>query len=223
MDEEEQLVEQRDPREDDRRRDRQGWVWFPIVVVLVILLILMLLPRGFWGTASQGGGTQPGAGPTVKVPNVVGLSLAEAVPRLSVASLRLVTDASPTASPDIVLITAQSPAEGAELPSNGAIHVTISQPEPSPPSEDASFTATGGSTGHTAQVRVPRYLTVPDVMGMTSARAESAARAAGLTPYVLLRPTGDAARRGHVFQQQPAAGSRAIVNSELLITVGMGG
>jgi beta-lactam-binding protein with PASTA domain len=131
--------------------------------------------------------------PKVAVPTVTGLAAADAVTKLQAAKLhaRLV-DVRSTRSPGTVV--AQKPAAGAKAPQGSAVTLKVSK---------------GGGK-----------VTVPAVVGETTAQASSDLHAAGLTPATT--SVASAQPRGTVISQTPTGGARVTKGATVQLKVSKG-
>ena len=134
--------------------------------------------------------------PKVTVPNVVGLTLNDALVQLQTAGLTPQTSrqASPTVPIDSVI--SSDPPGGASIAKGSVVKLVISSgPAPS---------------------------AVPNVVGQTPSAATSTLEAAGFTVLVQNVPSVDA-QSGKVVSQSPSAGMTANAGSTVTISVGTGG
>jgi serine/threonine-protein kinase len=134
--------------------------------------------------------------PKVTVPNVVGLTLNDALVQLQTAGLTPQTtrQASPTVPIDSVI--SSDPPGGASIAKGSVVKLVISSgPAPS---------------------------AVPNVVGQTPSAATSTLEAAGFTVLVQNVPSVDA-QSGKVVSQSPSAGMTANAGSTVTISVGTGG
>lgn len=129
---------------------------------------------------------------TVSVPNLVGLSSAEARGRLSDLGLRW-TQRPLTSSQPKGTVVRQSPSAGAELREGGAVTLTV-------------------STG-------PAMIDVPDVVGLDELDARSELRAAGFRVQTVEEPTVEPTEDGIVLRQSPRGGVRRPKGSVVTLTV----
>jgi RHS repeat-associated protein len=136
-----------------------------------------------------------GRGPTT-VPNVVGLSEAAATSALETAVLEKgsVTQETSTAVP-AGLVATQSVAAGTSVPRGTSVGLVISLGAP---------------------------VSVPDVVGLDQASAESSIGGAGLTVGALSEQSSMSVPLGKVISQSPAAGSSVVAGSVVSIVVSTG-
>jgi serine/threonine-protein kinase len=129
---------------------------------------------------------------TVGVPDLVGLSSAEARSRLGELGLRW-TQRPLTSSRPQGTVVRQSPVPGAEVREGGRVTLTV-------------------STG-------PARVEVPDVVGLDERSARQELRAAGFRVQVAEVPTTDDTEDGIVRRQQPRGGASRPKGSVVTITV----
>jgi eukaryotic-like serine/threonine-protein kinase len=132
----------------------------------------------------------------VRVPDVVGQSLASAEATLSNAELDVGTverKVSSTTSPGTVI--SQSPTAGTSLHPGEKVELTVAQ--------------------------APKEITVPNLVGAAEAAAVGALRRAGLKAQKVPRVTGEQAQVGVVLEQGPAAGAHVRKGATVTITVGV--
>jgi eukaryotic-like serine/threonine-protein kinase len=133
------------------------------------------------------------SGPALgSVPNVVGLSIQEAISRLNAAGFKANTQyVDSTATKDQVV--SQTPAYGSSEPKGSSVTIRVSNGPP--------------------------LVTVPDVVGYTSQQAVSALEAAGFQVSEQYTQTG-AAGDNIVQRQNPAGNSQAAKGSTVTIVIG---
>jgi len=132
----------------------------------------------------------------VAVPQVVGLSQAEAVDAIEGAGLKV--DSFPVASQrPRGTVVSQLPAAGTKVPPRSQVRINISL-GPGPRQQTA----------------------VPDVTGQAEAEARRALAQAGFTVRTVDQPTSDPAENGIVVKQSPAGGGQAPAGSQITISVG---
>jgi beta-lactam-binding protein with PASTA domain len=196
------------------------WLWVLLGVLAVLLLAglwyvnqnqkgvsgLLLLTQSPVATATVEASTpveatapvEP-APTTTNVPNVVGMSQADAESALkNVGFAPLVTKVTTSNSPagDVV---AQVPAANTELTNGSQVAIQVAQAKaPTPPTS----------------------VKVPNVVGMTQANAQSALANAGLAPSFVNEP--NAAPKGQAFDQEPNAGGSVAPNSVVLVAISAG-
>jgi beta-lactam-binding protein with PASTA domain len=133
---------------------------------------------------------------SIAIPNVVGKSQADAEAAIKGAGLvpNAVLNVNPTVPKGIV--AGQSPTAGAK-------------------------TAPGAVVGILVSLGPDTSVTVPNVVGKTSAEADSAIKAAGLVPQAAVQPDAEVPK-GIVISQGPAGGAKAEAGSVVLYTVSSG-
>ena len=131
----------------------------------------------------------------VTVPDVTGLSRESAESRLRSAHLAVEVDEQESESVDEGDVISQNPTSGAKVARGSTVTIIV-------------------STG------VPK-VTVPDVVGMREAKANSALSRAGLTPVREEREVTDPAQDGVVIEQRPGPGSEVDKGSQVVIVVGV--
>jgi len=130
---------------------------------------------------------------SARVPDVVGLSEAEAIQVLADANFTPVVQAVPAPEP-ADLVVGQSPAGGSTAVAGSQVVISV------------STGVTGGGP-------------VPDVVGLTEGSAASTLSAAGFTVTVQYDLTEDKGLNGRVASQSPAAGTRLPPGSAVAILV----
>ena len=169
-------------RANRKKQDPMRWVWIALAVVVLVavgIFAYMSLTKG-----------KP-----VTVPNVVGMTQAQAEKKLSAAKLKVTTAPKPTTKEPPGTVVAQSPVAGG--------------------------TALTGSSVLLELAVKPTPTTVPNVVGKTSGQAESALKAAGLVPEKKSKNSGSVAK-GSVISQSPSAGDKVDTGSKVTITVSAG-
>jgi serine/threonine-protein kinase len=131
----------------------------------------------------------------VTVPDVTGLSRDSAESRLRGAHLAVEVDEQESEDVPEGDVISQSPASGAEVARGSTVTIRVSTGKPK--------------------------VTVPDVVGMKEARANSTLSGAGLTPVRQEREVTDPAQDGVVLEQRPGSGSEADKGSQVVIVVGV--
>jgi beta-lactam-binding protein with PASTA domain len=136
---------------------------------------------------------------SVKVPDVVGMTQADAQSALSKAGLvsSFVTQANSATKGDAF---AQQPAAGQSVPPQSTVVVGISSGKPPAPESDT--------------------VAVPKVIGMTQADAVAAVAAVGLSSQVA--QSYNAAPKGEVYQQWPPAGTMVSPSTPVAVLVSLG-
>lgn len=132
------------------------------------------------------------------VPDVVGLAQAAAENSITTAGLTVGTVS--TAFSDTVLagnIVSQSPAGGSMVPSGTAVDLVVS-------------------------LGPPQLTTVPDVVGLTQAAAETSIAAAGLVTGTVSAVNSDTVAAGNVISQNPAGGSSVTSGTAVDLVVSLG-
>lgn len=140
-------------------------------------------------------GSTPATG-GVAVPDVVGLSQADAVDAIEGVDLKV--DSFPLASQKPRgSVVSQLPAGGTKVPPRSQVRINVSLgPGPRP------------------------QRAVPDVSGQSEAEARRALARAGFTVRTVDQPTADPAENGIVVKQSPAGGGQAPAGSQITISVG---
>jgi beta-lactam-binding protein with PASTA domain len=131
----------------------------------------------------------------VAVPDVTGLSQASAEARLRDAHLAVSVDEQESEDVPEGDVISQDPAAGTELVRGSTVTIAV-------------------STG------VPK-VSVPNVVGMREARANSALTRAGLSPVREEREVTDPDQDGVVIEQRPGSGSEVDKGSDVVIVVGV--
>ena len=167
---------------DAPKKKRPIWLWIIIGLVAVIAIIVIVL-------LLTGGGK-------VAVPDLKGLTAAEATQKLTDASLKvgkttLRADAGATEG----TVLESSPTAGTKVDKDSAVDLVIAGTE---------------------------KVTVPDLSGMQEAEAGAALQAVGLAVGTITRNANDTIPSGQVAAQSPAAGAEAAKGSTVAITVSTG-
>ncbi|MCA1840418.1 MAG: Stk1 family PASTA domain-containing Ser/Thr kinase [Actinomycetota bacterium] len=149
-----------------------------VAYLLIVSLFLSVLVLAGLLIASLFGG----AGTTVEVPRVAGLTKDEAVKRIQGAGLKAIID--PNEFSDSVpegTVVSQDPEDGRKVPKGSDIHLIVS--------------------------KGPSQVAVPSVVGMTQTEAENALKEAGLRVGAITNKFDSSVPAGKVIDQDPAAGS----------------
>jgi serine/threonine-protein kinase len=131
----------------------------------------------------------------VAVPDVTGLSQASAEARLRDAHFGVSVDEQESEDVPDGDVISQDPAAGTELARGSTVTITVSTGKPK--------------------------VSVPNVVGMSEAKANSALSRAGLTASREEREVTDPAQDGVVIEQRPGSGSQVDKGSEVVIVVGV--
>ena len=137
--------------------------------------------------------TTPPEPATVTVPNLVGVTSAQARASLSELGLRYTQRPLTSAQPKGTVVR-QSPSAGAEVREGGAVTLTV-------------------STG-------PAMIEVPDVVGLDEVAARSELQAAGFRVQTVEEPTAEPTDDGIVLRQNPRGGASRARGSVVTVTVG---
>jgi beta-lactam-binding protein with PASTA domain len=131
----------------------------------------------------------------VAVPDVTGLSQASAESRLRDAHLEVQVDEKESEDVPEGDVISQDPAAGTDVARNSTVTIAVSTGKP--------------------------QVTVPDVVGLKEAKANSALSRAGLTPVRQEREVTDPTQDGVVIEQRPGSGSQVDKGSQVTIVVGV--
>jgi serine/threonine-protein kinase len=131
----------------------------------------------------------------VSVPDVTGLTRASAESRLHDARLEVQVDEQESEDVAEGNVISQSPTAGTKLSRGSTVTITVSKGKPK--------------------------VTVPDVVGMKEAKANSALSRAGLTPVRQEREVTDPTQDGVVIEERPGSGSQVDKGSQVVIVVGL--
>jgi serine/threonine-protein kinase len=131
----------------------------------------------------------------VTVPDVTGLSQASAEARLRDAHLEAQVDEQESETVPEGDVISQDPAAGTDVARNSSVTIAVSTGKP--------------------------QVTVPDVVGMKEAKANSALSRAGLTPSREEREVTDPTQDGVVLEQRPGSGAQVDKGSGVTIVVGV--
>jgi serine/threonine-protein kinase len=129
-----------------------------------------------------------------EVPDVAGLSVAQASAQLGAAGFEVAQRDEPSATVPAGRVIRTEPEAGTRQPPGSTVTIVV-------------------STG-------PARATVPSVVGLTEAHALDQLRAAGFSPRVVEQTTTDPDEDGRVISQDPAGGTEAEVGSTVTIEVG---
>ena len=159
-------------------------------------LVISTDPAG-GGTAKRGSEvtvTVSTGAEKVKVPPVVGMTLNAAKQQLSAVGLDFSSSTEPSDRP-VNEVTAQAPNAGTEVDPGSSVTLTVSSgPQ---------------------QTKV----SVPALVGLTQAAAETQLENAGLVPSVQTETTGIQPQDGRVIDQSPSQGTKVADGSTVVITV----
>jgi serine/threonine-protein kinase len=139
------------------------------------------------------------------VPDVIGLSAAEATRRLTRAGFRTEVGEAPGGPAGV---RTQEPGAGTRAERGSVVRIRVS-------TDHTTRTTTTVMTTTT-----PARATVPDTVGQDEATATSTIEGAGFRVRVQNRTVNDPSQNGIVLQQSPPAGSTAAPDSTVTITVG---
>ncbi len=158
------------------------WLW----ILLVVLVLAALGAAGYLWYNRTG-----------TVPNVVGLSQADATNAITSAGFKLgaVGTTQTISAAEVGKVVTQTPAPNGDVRLNTPIDVVVS----------------GGQ----------KLIDVPNVVGKTQAEAEQALKDAGFTSQVSLAYSNDVAK-GSVISQAPAAGQKVPAETSIGLTVSQG-
>lgn len=149
-------------------------------------------------TVSKGAPVAPPA--SVKVPNVVGMTQAEATDALNKADLEV--DSQDAASETVAKgdVISQSPGAGKEVDPGSTVIITVSSGAPAP---------------------TVKTVPVPDVVGQSESQATGALESAGFK-VTTAEAQSTTVAKGDVIEQSPKAGADAESGSTVAITVSTG-
>lgn len=142
--------------------------------------------------------TQPKT-PTVAAPNVVGQSQASAQAAIQAAGLFPLAETVTTSVSPAGTVVAQIPSAGTNVYVGSQIAIEVAQAA-TPPK--------------------PTNVTVPNVVGMSQAAAQTALTNAGLAPAFVIEPSS--ATKGNAVAQQPVAGSAVAPGTAVVVAVSSG-
>ena len=185
------------------------WLW----VVLGVLVLLLLL-GGIWASNQEESplvllgivatetveATQTPTESTVAaVPNVVGMSQADAEAALEDAGFAPIATKVTTNEAPAGDVVAQVPAANTELTKGSQVALQVAQ---------------------ASEPEQPTSVNVPNVVGMTQANAQSALLDAGLAPSFVNQ--ANSAPKGQAFEQQPAAGGSVAPETVVIVAISTG-
>jgi beta-lactam-binding protein with PASTA domain len=162
------------------------WPW----IVAGVVLLALLAGGGYWYYSQSQN--------NVAVPNLTGMTPAQATAALNAAQLQLGTVSNTqsvqTGTPPGSVVQ-QVPAAGAKAPKGSKVNVTLNGPSEAP---------------------------VPNVVGQTEAQAIQALQAAGFTAAPVKQAFDAKVPVGNVISQDPAAGGQAPKGTVITLTVSKG-
>ena len=169
----------------------RAWIW---IVALVVIALAALAAAWALGAFGSGGAD------AVKVPDVTGMTAAEAGTTLAEAGLTTgkITQVQSTEGPEGTVVS-QSPGGGEKADEGSAVDLEVAG-KPAPTATPAA---------------------VPDVVGSSQAAAESQLTDAGFT-VVVTQAESDTVPAGSVVSQDPQAGVVATQGSKVRIVVSSG-
>jgi beta-lactam-binding protein with PASTA domain len=141
----------------------------------------------------------PPAATVAAVPNVIGMTEAEAETALTDAGFTALATKVTTNDNPAGTVVAQVPSAGSELTPGSQVAIQVAQAEEPPP---------------------PSSVKVPNVVGMTQADAQSALSKAGLVSSFVTQ--ANSATKGNAFAQQPAAGQSVPPKSTVVVGISSG-
>lgn len=162
------------------------------------------LPKGSTAVVIVSSGTQQ-----ARVPDVVGLLVAEATRRLTQAGFRTQVTRVQGSEPEGTVIE-QAPQGGTTAARDRVVRINVSRGQTS--TSTTVVTTTTTAPGSSA--------TVPDTVGEDEATATSTLEGAGLRVRVVEQTVADASQDGLVIRQSPGGGTTAKSGSTVTITVG---
>ncbi|WP_058234643.1 Stk1 family PASTA domain-containing Ser/Thr kinase [Devriesea agamarum] len=171
-------------RADADRKKRKAWPWILLAVVIVAILALV-------GFLFIGGGSQ-----SVAVPNVVGMTQADARTALNKADLK---------------------AQFQEIPSTDVEQGKVISTDP-----PAGQKADAGSTVKVSISSGPDAVKVPDLSGKTSDQAQQMLAQAGLKIGTVKEEDSPGTKAGEVIRSEPAAGTQVQQGSQVNILIASG-
>ena len=133
------------------------------------------------------------------VPNVVGMSQADAEAALEDAGFAPISTKVTTNDTPAGNVVAQVPAANTELTKGSQVALQVAQ---------------------ASEPEQPTTVKVPNVVGMTQANAQSALVNAGLAPSFVNQ--ANSAPKGQAFEQQPAAGGSVAPESVVIVAISTG-
>ena len=162
------------------------------------------------GTAPEKACRSPKQG--VKVPDVLGFPVEEAVSLLDRAGFSAEVELEETRQYPPGVVVGQQPAAGRRADRGSTILLLVSERSSGEDDGDQRRGGRGRDRDRGDDDRESKYTTVPDVLGMTRSDAEATIREADLVPDVIYRRESDKKRarrnRGRVWKQSPASGGR---------------
>lgn len=161
------------------------------------------LPKGSTAVVIVSSGTQQ-----ARIPDVVGLLVAEATTRLTQAGFRTQVTRVQASEPAGTVVE-QAPQGGATAARGRIVRINVSRGQTS--------TSTTVVTTTTTSAARP---TVPDTVGQDEATATSTLQGAGFRVRVVEQTVADASQDGLVIRQSPGGGTTASSGSTVTITVG---
>jgi beta-lactam-binding protein with PASTA domain len=185
------------------------WLWVALGVLVLLLLLggiwasnqeespLVLL--GIVATETVEATQTPTESTVAAVPNVVGMSQADAEAALEDAGFAPIATKVTTNETPAGDVVAQVPAADTELTKGSQVALQVAQ---------------------ASEPEQPTSVTVPNVVGMTQANAQSALVNAGLAPSFVNQ--ANSAPKGQAFEQQPAAGGSVAPETVVIVAISTG-
>ena len=158
--------------------------------------------------------------PPVAVPELVGLTEAQAASRLTALGLEANVVRVQSTAPDGEVV-AQNPAQGERLPVGSRVRLNVSSGvTQTTTTGTTATTAPTTTTPTTATTTVARSVSVPDVVGVQEAEAAATLQSAGL--FADSYPVSSAEPGGVVVGQNPPGGETAAQASTIRLNVSVG-
>lgn len=135
--------------------------------------------------------------PTVKVPNVVGMTIDQAQAALNGLGFNVTSIQQSSSGVPSGQVIAQSPGEGSDAPQGSTISLTVSSgPEPA------------------------KKVAVPNLVGLTESQALTTLTSLKLIGQIIYVPPGDPSMNGKVISQDPGGGAESSEGKTITLRVG---
>jgi serine/threonine-protein kinase len=192
------------------------WIWLAVLGVLVVGVIVLLLVLQD-GDDEEATSTTPTVS-VVTVPDVVGLSEAVAVQRLSEAGLRAQVGRETSEDVPLGSVIEQDPAAGSDVTRLRVVELTVSSGPPEV--ETVTETVTETETQPPPEPPDPETVQMPDVVGLSHEEAAASVEDLGLVADTY--PVPSAEPFGVVVAVAPAAGTEVREGQSVRLNVSLG-
>lgn len=194
--------------EDAEARRRRGWLPALVLAIAVAIIAWLIWTYSDFGRAPDQADVGGAVAETAKVPDVIGMTRAEAMAALEAAGFAVEVEISYDTLADAGSVVSQEPGAGSEVGAGSTVFIGVA--------EGVVLGGEGDEAGREATA-VP----VPDVIGMSQSQATSALRVNGFGVSVSELYT-EQQPEGLVFEQTPTGGSAADPGTVVGILVSLG-